>query len=479
MALRIRSPRYWSISTRLSLWYGLTIFILLSTFSTITYINFHLSRHQDFDRHLTHELRVLVPFIRFDDDGPVFEKLDELRSVAYRTDGIFGTYVRLLTPDGRVRYQSPNFEHHRTLEASIPSEIREANISRIWAEEPIRTLYRPMMDDDGVLRGWLEVSGFEWSLHQELGRLTRTLTLGIIISVLLAIGGGYLLARRALYPVSQITETANRIRATDLSTRLPTHFRVRDELAELAETINNLLARLDASFQRERRFTSNAAHELITPLATIRGEMELVIRTQSDLETCYETLQTAIVDIDHMNRIVRALLQLSQAERLRDMPREVVRVDDLCAEHVERFRDRADVRNITLSLETTPGPTILADPVNFGKVIDNLLDNAFKYTPDEGHIKVTVREAKGEIVIDVSDTGIGFTEEVGEHLFDRFFRADTREVQAQPGSGLGLAIVKTIAEAYDGAISAHSDGPGHGSTFTVRLPQAKHQAIHM
>jgi len=446
--------------------------VLLGTFSVITYINFHLSRHRDFDQHLTHEQRVLMPFIRFNDEGPVFEQLDELRSVAYRTDGIYGTYVRLITPDGQVRYQSPNFEQHQRLTISLPSQPIEVNISRTWANEPIRTRYLPLNDGNGMLRGWLEVTGFEWSLHQELGRLTRTFALGIAISVLLAIGGGYLLARRALRPVSEITETANRIRATDLSTRLPTDFRVHDELTDLAETINGLLGRLEDSFHRERRFTSNAAHELITPLATMRGEMELVLRTEGDLETCYETLQTALIDVDHMNRIVRALLQLSQAERLRDMPREIVRVDERCAEHVERFRDRAEVRNIKLSLETTPGPTILADPINFGKVIDNLLDNAFKYTPDNGHITLAVGVHEGEVVIEVSDTGFGFSEKVGEHLFDRFFRADTHDVQAQPGSGLGLAIVKTIAEAYDGTISAHSDGQDKGSTFTVRLPRA-------
>ena len=474
MALRLSvfPPRQWSISTRLALWYGMTIFVLLGIFAVLTYINFHLSRHRDFDQHLAHEQRVLEPFIRFDASGPRFEKLDELRSVAYQTDGIYGTYVRLLTPDGHVRYESPNFERHQPLAVALPASRKEENVSRVWEEEPIRTVYLPLRTSADSLRGWLEVTGFEWSLHQELGRLTRTFGFGIFFAVLLAVAGGYLLARRALHPVAEITASANEISATDLSTRLPTRFRVQDELTKLAETINSLLDRLEASFRRERLFTANAAHEMITPLATMRGELELVLRAPGDLEACLQAIRTGLSDIDRMNRIVRALLQLSKAEQLKDMPRRPVDVGALCAEHLERFRDRADVQGTRLSLETTPGLVVSADEVNLGKVLDNLLDNAFKYTPEHGHITVATRAEGGAAVIEVSDTGCGFPPEVGQHLFDRFYRADMKAVQVRPGSGLGLAIAKTIVEAYDGTISARSDGPNEGSTFTVRIPLA-------
>lgn len=475
---RVRTPPRLrlSISKRLTLWYGLTLLILLSLFAFFCYASFHRSLHRDFDRHLTHEKMQILPFIRLDGPQPAFAPTSALRSVAYQTDGIYGTYVRLLTVDGGVLYRSPNFEKHDSLAVQLPESPIETAMSREWEAKPSRTIYTPLTGPQNVLLGWLEVTGYEWSLHQELHRLARTLLLGIIISVVFAIAGGFMLARRALRPVAALTGAANEIRATDLSARLPSRFGIQDELSDLADTFNAMIARLEASFTRERRFTANAAHELLTPLTTMRNGVEVALRRERDPAAYREVLRTLLVDIDEMSDTVHGLLQLAQAEGLNDLPRVPVELGRLVAEHVARFRERAQGQDQRLHVDVEPGVCVMADAGMLGEVVDNLIDNALKYTPQGGSIDVQVAAAGDEARLTVSDTGVGFEPEQASQVFDPFFRADTAEVQARAGSGLGLAIVETIVRAYGGVASARSSGRNKGSVFEIRLKLAPRDA---
>lgn len=459
------------ISTRLTIWFGVGLVALLSLFSVFSYLYFHQSLHRDFDRHLTHEKMQLLPYVEMQDGLPAFESLDALNSVAYQTDGVYGTYVRLLSPGGQVRYRSPNFADHASLPVSLPDEPEETTVSREWEGDPVRTTLRPLVED-GQLGGWLEVSGFEWSLHQELGLLRRTLIGGILLSMLLAVGGGYILARRALRPVSTMTSAANAIRATDLGARLPTQFGVEDELTELAETFNRMIARLQASFDRERRFTDNAAHELLTPLTTMHNTIEIALRRERDAANYQETLRTTLLDVEEMTDTVQGLLQLARLDRHTELPRETISLSELVERHAQRFADRADRQEIEMQLDLDGKACTRASTRHLGEVVANLIDNAVKYTPRGGRVEVRTRHLGDRVELSVRDTGVGFEPSEAERLFDRFYRSDDPSVQAHGGSGLGLAIIKAITETYGGTVRAHSPGPGEGSTFTVSLPKA-------
>lgn len=475
MVLRMShlTPYNWSISTRLALWYGLTLFFLLSLFALFCYTNFHNSLHRDFDRHLTHEQHELMSFLQTEGPEPLLTLDAAVQPIAYQTEGIYATYIRLLSPEGEVRYASPNFKDHEPLPVALERQDDMFSVSRTWEGDPARTRYTPLRNASEDVIGWVEITGFEWSLHEELYRLRRALIAGIAISVLLAIGGGYLLAQQALQPVVEITEAANNISAHALHQRLPVAFKVQDELTHLAQTINDLLERLERSFLRERRFTTNAAHELVTPLATLRGEIDLALRTSPSPQKIQETLYTALNDIDRMNTIIRSMLQLSRADKLREAPAEAVDLSALCLDHLDRFRDRAEAQDVTLAFTAPqqPLPSATGHRDTLGKVIDNLLDNALKYTPPGGRVGCRLDMREGRLLLTVEDTGIGFTPDDAAHLFDRFYRADNPDVQAQPGSGLGLAIAQATVQAYDGTLTATSPGLGQGSRFVVSLPR--------
>ena len=465
-----KSDRRFSITTRLTLWYGCTLLCLLSLFAVFSYITLHNSLHHDFDQHLEHEKHVLMPYVHLRESGPAFESLNELRSVAYQTDGVFGTYVRLFSPAGTILYQSPNFEMHQVLPIHLPKSPVDSVFSLEWEGNPARVLFTPLKSRDSTLNGWLELTGFEWSLHQGLHRMGRIFAIGILFSVLLGIAGGHWLASRVLQPVASLNEAANQIRATDLSARLPTGFGVQDELTDLAETFNSMIARLEASFNRERRFTSNAAHELLTPLTTMRSSVEVALRRDRKPEGYKQTLSSQLDDIDQMTETVRGLLQIARAEQLTELPRQPVDFSNLVEQYTTRFQERATTRQIGIHHVIQPEVVIFADENRLGEVIDNLLENALKYTQEGGHIRVKLEALEETARLTVADTGIGFEPEEVEQLFDRFYRSNTRYVQEQAGSGLGLAIVKVIIERYGGTVHAQSGGLNKGSIFKVTLP---------
>ncbi len=464
------------ISARLALWYALTLLLLLSGFAVFCYVGFHAAAHRSFDRHLDHELEAVLPLLRVGERGVDAGALDRAAAVATRLDGPNATFVRVLTPGGDVAYASGNLSGHPPLGVALPEggpEGEEAlRVSRTWDGEPLRSLVAPLRAPSGALAGWVEVSGVEWSRHRELRELGWTLALGVALGVLFALGAGWWLARRALRPVAVLTDAAGRL-ADDggrLGGRLPSDFETRDELTALAETFNGLLARLEASVARERRFTSNAAHELLTPLATLRSEAEVALRRERTPAAYRETLGRVVEDVAEMTGTVQGLLHLARAESLEKTPDARVDFGALVEQRVGRFRAEAATRGLALDVSAEPGVRLAAEAAPLAEVVDNLVGNAVKYTATGGHVSVRLGHAGGTARLEVEDTGAGFDAATCERLFDRFFRADTPEVQAEPGSGLGLAIVKAIAEGYGGSVGCTSPGPGQGATFWVLLP---------
>lgn len=460
------------ISARLALWYALTLLLLLSAFAVFCYAGFHAAAHRSFDRHLDHEFEAVAPLLRAGDGGVDASALDGARSVATRLEGPNGTFVRVLTPAGAVAYASANAAGMPTWGVELPEGREPLRVSREWAGEPVRSRVSAVRTARGALAGYVEVSGVEWSRHRELRDLGRMLALGVGLSVLLALGAGWWLARRALRPVAVLTDAAAQMAAggARLGGRLPADFETRDELTSLAETFNGLLGRLEASVERERRFTSNAAHELLTPLATLRSEAEVALRREREPDAYRETLRRVVEDVGDMTGTVQGLLQLARAESLSRSVDARLDVGELVTRRVERHRAEASARGIALTADVAAGVRVAAEAAPLADVVDNLVGNAVKYTPEGGRVSVRLTHAGGTARLEVEDTGAGFDGATCERLFDRFFRADTAEVQAEPGSGLGLAIVKAIVEGYGGAVGCASEGPGRGATFWVEVP---------
>jgi heavy metal sensor kinase len=325
------------------------------------------------------------------------------------------------------------------------------------------------------LKGQIYTLAILQSLHPQnemLEEVRATFAWVIPIAILLASIGGYFLARKSLAPVMAMSSQAGRIGAENLHERLPIQ-NAKDELGRLAAAFNELLERVDQSFERQRRFMSDASHELRTPAAILRGESEVALsRSERPAEEYRESLAVLHAEAQRLTQIVEDLFTLTRADagQYPLSPRDIY-LDELVADCAHAARSLALAKQITLTCEVPEELPIRADEALLRRMILNLLDNAIKYTPEGGRVTVLCERSGDEYAVSVTDSGPGIPEDLRQKVFERFFRVDkarTRTENDGGGAGLGLSIARWIAEAHHGRlILARSDS--NGSTFTALL----------
>jgi heavy metal sensor kinase len=309
-------------------------------------------------------------------------------------------------------------------------------------------------------------------ITEQVDAIKRILFIGLPGTLLIASIGGFLLARKSLSPVVEMSEQAQRISARNLQERL-TVSSPRDELGRLAEVFNGLLSRLDQSFEKMREFMADASHELRTPLSIIRGEAEVALTQEREVGEYKETLAIIQDESKRLTRIVDDMMVLARTDagqqplRLQD-----IYLNDLVEECCRAMQVLANSKMITLTQDITEDVTFLGDEDLLRRLVMNLLDNAIKYTPERGAVFVKLVCNISDAKIIVEDTGIGIPSESVANVFERFFRLDEARSRAEGGSGLGLAIAKWVAIAHKGSIDLTSK-PGQGSKFVVTLPLKK------
>jgi heavy metal sensor kinase len=281
---------------------------------------------------------------------------------------------------------------------------------------------------------------------------------------------GRWLCGRALTPLTKMSEAARAFNADDLGRRLPVPA-TRDELVDLAISFNDLLARLQEAFERQRRFTGEASHQLRTPLAAMLGQMEVALRRDRDPEEYRRVLGSAMAQAGRLRQTVEALLFLARADADAELPGlETVDLVEWLPHHLAgtwkhhpRYHD--------LRLEQAGGRTLLfrAHPTLLGQAADNLIDNAFKYSSPGSPVTVTLSSASSWATVAVKDEGPGIAEADAGRIFDPFFRTEDARRRGIAGSGLGLAVAERIVRAFGGRIELRC-GANNGSVFTILLP---------
>jgi heavy metal sensor kinase len=271
--------------------------------------------------------------------------------------------------------------------------------------------------------------------------------------------------------VEALSSTAERISGGSLKTRLSLDA-PHAEFQRLAHVFNAMLERIQGVFESQRRFMADAAHELKTPLAVIKGNLEVALKKSRSAEEYREVLISNFDQVERLIALIRPLLTLSQfagdPPPLRCSPLEL---ESLVKDLIGELTVLAEDRCIGLQLAARPVPTVLADEGWLRHVLINLLDNALRYTPPGGMVTVGLAEAPAGVAIAVQDTGPGIAPEHLPHLFERFYRVESARDRESGGVGLGLAIVKEIIAAHGGTVRVES-AVGKGSTFTVTLPAA-------
>lgn len=330
-------------------------------------------------------------------------------------------------------------------------------------------LWLPSSWEEGVwVRGLIEVPRNE----QTTDNLIKIAAIALPVFILLTAVGGYLLVRRAFRPLEQISATAQAMgEARDLSRRigLPPG---RDEFSRLAQTFDQLFARLERSFEAEKQFTADASHELRTPVSIIKGACEYGLKYDETPEERQETLEMIARQAEKMAQLIGQLLSMTRL----DQGTEGARLEpvDLGVLVEGLIRERGYEED-KLFLSVSPGVKVRGDGALLSRLTENLVENAFKYGKPEGHVWVTVKSQGEEGILEVRDDGIGIPKDQQEKIWQRFYQVDPSRSDESNGVGLGLSMVRQIAQLHGGTVTLDSV-EGIGSAFALHLPLWKEEA---
>ncbi|HIC89067.1 MAG TPA: sensor histidine kinase, partial [Anaerolineae bacterium] len=389
-------------------------------------------------------------------------------------------FVQIRNRDGTIVQRSTNLGN-----STLPSKVGiflknlrgQPQLYYITAGDVRLLAYSvPIQLQDGRVIGVVEVAQSLRDKDATLQVVRLGLFGGSAIALLVAAVVGGLLARVALRPIDEITQTALRItRREDLSQRLPNN-QPQDEVGRLAATFNEMLERLERLFQTQQRLIADVSHELRTPLTTLRGELDLLKRGAiEDPALRAESLAAMEAETARMSRMVADLLLLAQADAGLKLAREPVEMDTLLLDVYRQAQIMARETGgdhgppVEVHLGHEDQAQVLGDPDRLKQLLLNLVDNAIKYTPGGGQVTLSLYREQDWVRVEVSDTGIGIRPEDLPHIFERFYRVNKGGPRRTSGSGLGLSIARWIAESHGGRLTVQSQ-VGVGSTFTVWLP---------
>lgn len=313
------------------------------------------------------------------------------------------------------------------------------------------------------------------ALIKAFNQTRRAIVLILAIAVVAVAGFSMFLASQAVNPINELARAMREIGSDRLNRRLKWVDR-QDEIGQLAASFDDLLARLEEAFARERQFISDASHELKTPLTSINANAQMLARwADGDERIRRESLQTIVEESAALANMVTGMLTLAKADSGDAIPKEPVSLHAVAAEAVRGTAQRAAEKGLALELEAQgQAPIVLGDANLLRQSIGNLIDNAIKFT-ERGRVSVRVRSEGEQAVVEVQDTGPGIEREELALVFDRFYRSDKSRNRSVPGTGLGLAIVRSIARVHDGRVQAER-APGGGTLFRLRLPRIRETA---
>jgi heavy metal sensor kinase len=379
-------------------------------------------------------------------------------------------FVRLIDPSGQIVYQSETALQDFPLDqTSYRQALAGHSVYDVWPGngEAIGIVSQPV-ENGGEVVGVLQIGSTRGDTEEVLRIILLAFLIAGPIMLLLAAGGGYLMAGRALAPVRQITGLAATIDPTDLDARLALDL-PDDELGQLAQTFDAMLARIERGFDQQRQFTADAAHELRTPLGFMRSQVDVALRRPRSAQEYQIALEALDGDIDRMTRLVTALLTVSRSESGQlALHRVTLDLQALLRATLASYEPLATERGLVL-VDESSAVSVQADADLLGQLLTNLIDNAFTHTPAGGSIAVGCASEPEQVRLWVADTGAGIAPEHQERVFDRFYRVDAGRSRGSGGAGLGLTIARAIVEAHGGTISLQS-AVGSGTRIDVTLP---------
>ena len=435
--------RPFSIHTRLTLWYSGMLLATLLSVSSLSYSVLAWNLSYDVDRSLLTVAEVLRDTgVR---GGDPFRPERDLRDVLGTAEFDVSPRARANAALGLPTFETVSLngsQDVRVVTLPVVRNGRLADVVQVGMSLAVR---------DRPLRGYLQ-----------------TLLVLVPVVVVLAAVAGALMARAALRPVDQMSRAARRITAEALGSRIVVRG-AGDELDRLAETLNDMLERLETAFAAMRRFSADAAHELRTPLTALKGGLEVALRAERSGEEYRRVLQASLEDVETLIRLTEDLLLLARSSAAPERIHEIVELEPLVLDVLDVGARLGADAGVTVRLGEATTLSARGNPLALRRALLNLVENATKYTPAGGSVTLSLVREGDTAVLAVEDTGPGIEPEQAARIFEPFVRLDAARARDTGGVGLGLAIARSIATAHGGTLIV-SRGAAGGSRFTLRLP---------
>lgn len=436
------------IRVKMMLWYTLLTSMLLAVFLPVLYHTIAATLLDNEKNNISATMSMAESAIEFENGHLSIG--DELKAPA-------NTFIIIWDKNGQVIYANTQENSFYTIQFTSGKPYQIQYNDKDWL-----VLDKAIQDNSTAVK--IRICGSLDKMEAVLYQTSLLMLVVIPLFFLIAIIGGLFIAKRALRPVSKITDLAREIGHGDLSKRI-TGIESVDEVGELADTFNEMLASLEKSFEKEKRFSSDSSHELRTPVAVIMANAEAILATTPDDDT--STAANVILSESHrMNTVISQLLMLTRGmEGKYQMKLEEVSLPIVTDAVLEQLQEEAASKAISL-VNQAAEVAIQADQSLITQLMLNLVDNAIKYGKPGGHVWIKTEREGDHCLITVSDDGIGIMPEELPLIFDRFYRAD--KSRDRSGSGLGLSIVKWIVDVHKGKIEVESS-PDQGSIFLIRI----------
>jgi signal transduction histidine kinase len=475
-----------TLTNRLTLFYLVTLGIVLAAFAGSAYWLMSTLLFRQLDERATGTLDTLAAAAEIESDGLDWEPQSrKLQLGASTEEPIWAVF------DGTGKRIDGAKTPFHTLDAyAVPElDMEQSRVEVFWAERPWwvirRTIHHPKPETvapqppaDAPRYSTL-VFVTAWPLTPLYATLRTLLWCVAGLSALvwlLAAGAGRWLSRRALAPVTRMANAVRGITVNDLGERLPLPH-PRDELHELASSFNGLLTRLQESFERQRRFTGEASHQLRTPLSGMLGQLEVALRREREPEEYRQVLGTARAQAERLRGIVESLLFLARADAEAGLPKpEPLELTGWLQNHLAVWDSHPRRADLLLGAKPSKPIWVLAHRVLLEQSVDNLIDNACKYSAAGTPIEISLVREGQTVVLGISDHGCGIADEDLSHVFEPFFRSPEARRRGVAGVGLGLAVTARTVAAFGGRVEARSR-PGEGSCFSIHLPVADGSGI--
>jgi two-component system heavy metal sensor histidine kinase CusS len=464
--------RSWSVATRLTIWYAISAFSLIAVATGLLYWVLIRNLDQADDRLLADKARVIGAMLlnRPGDQAAIRQEVEEAWKARQDTQ----VYVRVLDARGQITAETPGMREVLPVDgfAAPVADPGTGSDVRIDDGRTFRVLaVRATGDNAGAARSFVQV-GTDRSHEFELLANYRRYSFGVLAAALVLCSViGHQIARRGIQPLRDITETARRIRAANLSERL-TAEGLPSELLALAETFNQMLERLEHSFSRISRFSADIAHELRTPVNNLLGEIEVALSRSRAAEDYRDTLVSSVEECGRLARLIDNLLFLARAEA----PKAVITREtlDLGAELTTMcnfYEAAANEAGVRLTVAAQGRVVAEMNRLLFQRAMNNLVTNALAHTPTGGSVTLVASGDATTTLVEVVDTGCGIPATDLPHVFDRFYRVDqARQFGESAHVGLGLSLVKSIVELHGGTVHISSE-LGKGTEVTLRFPR--------